>query len=155
MPASRLFAKEGWSQPPILWVLVLAESGQRKTALLNNAFAPIRRVHSELWTEFTASLKQWHMQPEEEKRKTGKPPEPHSLIVNDVTIEKLQLILAANPRGTIMLKDEVVGLLEFGRYSGNGGAAERAFYGSGANFIGGHRGSGSAPFITLPTLPPR
>jgi hypothetical protein len=30
-----------------------------------------------------------------------------------------------------------------------------AKYGSGANLIGGHRGSGSTPFITLPTLPPR
>jgi Protein of unknown function (DUF3987) len=38
------------------------------------------------------------------------------------------MILAATDRGTFMVRDEMAGLLEFGRYAGNSGAAERAFY---------------------------
>ena len=64
----------------------------------------------------------------DDKRAGRKPPEPHSFILNDVTLEKLQLILAANPRGTLKLMDELVSLLDFGRYSAGNGAAERAFY---------------------------
>jgi len=45
-----------------------------------------------------------------------------------VTLEKLQLILAANPRGTLKLMDELASLLDFGRYGAGNGAAERAFY---------------------------
>ena len=52
-------------------------------------------------------LQRWRMLSDDEKREGGKPPEPHSFIVNDATLEKLQLILAANPRGTLVLKDEL------------------------------------------------
>ncbi len=43
-------------------------------------------------------------------------------------MEKLQLILSENRRGSLLLKDELAGFLEFGRYSGGKGSAERAFY---------------------------
>jgi hypothetical protein len=38
------------------------------------------------------------------------------------------MILAATDRGTFMARDEMAGLFEFGRYTKNTGAAERAFY---------------------------
>ena len=118
----------GWSVPPIVWVTLITESGQRKTAIIYNAFAALQRVHGELWADYMQRLQQWRMLPEDQKRENSKPPEPHSFIVNDVTLEKLQLILAANTRGTLRLMDELASLLDFGRYSGGNGAAERAFY---------------------------
>src|SRR5262249_26376805 len=60
-----------------------------------------------------------------DKRETPKPEEPHSFIVEHVTLEKLQQILAASDRGTFMCRDEMAGLLEFGRYSNGTGASER------------------------------
>jgi hypothetical protein len=122
------YQRSGWSVPPIIWVLLLAESGQRKTALQSTAFDALQRVHGERWTEFMADMKRWHELCDEKKRKTRKPAEPHSFIISDVTLEKLQQILAANPRGTMMLKDELAGMLDFGRYGGGNGAAVRAFY---------------------------
>jgi Protein of unknown function (DUF3987) len=49
------------------------------------------------------------------------------LLVNDVTIEKLQECLANTGRGIHSLQDEIAGFLGFGRYNGKGDQ-ERAFY---------------------------
>jgi hypothetical protein len=40
----------------------------------------------------------------------------------------MQEILAENDRGSAMVRDEIAGLLEFGRYTSGKGATERAFY---------------------------
>ena len=83
----------GWSVPPILWVMLLAESGHRKTALLINAFSALRRIHGELWSAYMVEMERWRALPDDEKRAAGRPQEPHSFITNDATLEKLQLIL--------------------------------------------------------------
>ena len=50
-------------------------------------------------------------------------PEPHvmRLVINDSTIEKLARISAAQPKGTLMLRDELTGFLDgMTRYAGGG-----------------------------------
>jgi hypothetical protein len=118
----------GWAVPPIIWVMVIAESGQRKTAIKETAFAPLQAIHNARWREYMGELQSWRRLSENAKRENQKPVEPHSFIINDCTVEKLQLILATNSRGTLLLKDELAGLFEFGRYSGGVGTAERTFY---------------------------
>jgi hypothetical protein len=122
------YANSSWSVPPIIWVMTIADSGQRKTAIEDMAFAGLRKAHAKVMRDHSQRLKQWQRLSKQEQRDTPKPEEPHSLIVEDVTPEKLQTILAANDRGTFMLRDEMAGLLEFGRYTQGKGASERAFY---------------------------
>lgn len=123
------YANSDWKVPPIIWVMTIANSGQRKTAIEDLAFAGLRSAHAKIMRAHWEQLRQWNRLPKQEQRNTPKPEEPHSLLVEDVTPEKLQTILAASDRGTFMLRDEMAGLLEFGRYTqGKGGAAERAFY---------------------------
>lgn len=122
------YPHDGWSVPPIIWVMVIAESGQRKTAIKETAFAPLQAIHNARWREYMGELQSWRRLSENAKREAQKPVEPHSFIVNDCTVEKLQLILATNSRGTLLLKDELAGFFDFGRYAGGAGAAERAFY---------------------------
>jgi hypothetical protein len=117
-----------WCVPPIVWVMVIADSGQRKTAIEDRAFAGLRSAHTDVWRVHRDRLRQWNALPAKDRRDTQKPEEPHCFIVEDVTPEKLQAILAANDRGTFMLRDEMAGLLEFGRYTQGKGGSERAFY---------------------------
>ena len=70
----------------------------------------------------------WHALPAKERRETPKPEEPHSFLVEDVTPEKLQMIMAATDRGTFMARDEMAGLFEFSHYQSGSGAGARAFY---------------------------
>ncbi len=128
--AARFFPYQNgdWSVPPITWVMEIADSGQRKTEIENRAFVPLREAHAAIWRAHRRRHQKWQALPTDERRKVPKPEEPHSFLVEDVTPEKLQIILAATDRGTFMARDEMAGLFEFGRYGKNTGAAERAFY---------------------------
>ena len=79
-----------WWVPPIIWVMPILDVGQRKTAIQEIAFAPVRAAHSELWRHHRGRMRAWHALSPKEKHSTPKPIEPHSFTVDDVTVEKLQ-----------------------------------------------------------------
>jgi hypothetical protein len=118
---------ERWSVPPIIWAMVVAISGQRKTAL-NLAFEPLQRQQRKLWRPFHAALQDWYLLPASERSKAPKPAAPHSFVIDDATVEAVQIALASTDRGTMLLKDELAGLFGFGRYGKEGAPAERSFY---------------------------
>jgi hypothetical protein len=123
------YRHSGWSVPPIVWIMLIADSGQRKTALLNNAFLGLRKINGVHWDDYDEVYARWNAMPDTaEKKAHGKPREPHSYIVQDTSPEALQIILAGNDRGTLLLKDELASLFDFGRYSSGTGGSERAFY---------------------------
>jgi hypothetical protein len=122
------YRHSGWSVPPIVWIMLIADSGQRKTALLNNAFLGLRKINGAHWDDYDGVYARWNAMPDAEKKAHGKPREPHSYIVQDTSPEALQIILAGNDRGTLLLKDELASLFDFGRYSSGTGGSERAFY---------------------------
>jgi uncharacterized protein DUF3987 len=56
------------------------------------------------------------------------PPRRPRMVANDTTAEELMAMLAGNPRGLLLVRDELAGWLgSFGRYN-NGGGADRGFY---------------------------
>jgi hypothetical protein len=117
-----------WWVPPIIWVLVIALSGQRKTALLDNAFSALQCEHAKVWQDHSIRLRAWRALSPKERREVNRPEEPHCFIIEDATPEKVQMILAETVRGTAVIRDELAGFLGFGRYGETGGAAERGFY---------------------------
>jgi hypothetical protein len=118
----------GWWVPPIIWVVVIAVSGQRKTALLDNAFSALQSKHAKAWEDHSGRLRAWRALSPKERREVNKPEEPHCFIIEDATPEKVQAILAGTVRGSALIRDELAGFLGFGRYGETGGAAERGFY---------------------------
>lgn len=113
--------------PPIIWAMVVADSGMRKTAILHTAFSALKRETGKRWSDYQLALKRYRHLPAEERRDEGEPTEPSSLIVDDITPEKLAELLGDDPRGMVMLKEELVGVFDFGRYSATSGAAARGF----------------------------
>jgi hypothetical protein len=122
------YQKSLWAVPPIVWMMLLAMSGQRKTQLLDNAFRSLRKLHGGPWAEYMVELDRWNALPEDEKRAGGKPRRPHSYIIDNASLQALQHVLAATQRGTLYLKDELAGFLDFGRFSSGNGADERSFF---------------------------
>jgi Protein of unknown function (DUF3987) len=114
-----------WLAPPIVWLMTVGESGTRKTLLAQIGWPALRAVHAAHWRPYRTALKQWNNAPRDERG--PKPEQPHSFIVDDITPEALQTVLANSMRGTALVKDELVALLEFGRYRKTGGEAGRAF----------------------------
>jgi hypothetical protein len=115
-----------WTVPPIVWLMLVGDSGVRKTRLETFIFAPLYAIHAELWRPYRDAMREWHSLPPNERGK--KPATPHSFVVNDATPEALQIVLGNTTRGTAVIKDELAGLLEFSRYKKTGGEAARGFY---------------------------
>lgn len=137
-----------WFEPSILWAAVVAKSGEGKTPAAKFATAPSQQRDADAQQNNANLLAEYEQQKAEHavdrkawekaqsKGQINEPlpdePTPPALLrhtVSDVTIEKLAEVLADNPRGVLLVRDELAGLLGgFDRYSGGRGGAERAHY---------------------------
>ena len=113
--------------PPVLWLMILAESGMRKSPILQTAFSSIKRATGQRWRDYQQEKKRYDGLGLEDQRDARRPEPPGSLFVDDITPEKLAELLGAEPRGILMLKEELVALFDFGRYSSSVGAGARGF----------------------------
>jgi len=128
----RIRLKRTWCEYPILWTVVIADSGSKKSPAFLLVKKPLEDIHKERCQEFEAIRAEYERAKElyEKAKKraikdptclVGDPPkEPglERLFVQDVTIEALTPILQKSPRGTILLRDELDGWLSgFQRYS--------------------------------------
>ncbi|MEX2169674.1 MAG: YfjI family protein [Pirellulales bacterium] len=135
----RLRIKAGWTEPPILWTVIVGESGAGKTPPLKLALTALRarqgkaiKLHAEAMAEYEIDLAHWEKAHAEWKKKTkdaGEPPEKPPIplmdrcIVSDCTVESLAPILLANPRGLLLVRDELAGWIgSFDRYAAKGSA---------------------------------
>ena len=146
--ASRSIAlRSDWKEPCILWGALVAPSGEGKTPAASKVMKAARKQdseaqeqnskllseHEEHRREYETDRKTWEKlrakgNPEPPPVEPTRPPMPR-FTVSDVTVEKLAEILSDSPRGVLMVRDELTGLLGgFERYSGGRGGAERSAY---------------------------
>jgi hypothetical protein len=105
--------REGWRIPPSMYVGLVGEPGTAKSPALRRALAPVRKVERDQEWANADTLARY--------------------TVDDVTTEKLALLLKANERGLLQAVDELKGFFGgMGQYKGDkGGAAigrDRQFY---------------------------
>jgi len=123
--------KKTWTEPPILWAAVVARSGTLKSPALDAAVKPLRDAQAARFAEFEVALagheeaKIWYDRRLKEwgkKKESGlpeKPEPPHCVryAVSDCTLEALAPILLTNPRGVLLVRDELAAWLHgFDRY---------------------------------------
>ncbi len=125
--------KERWREPPILYVCLVADAGQRKSPTLNRVIAPLYRIEKEerkrwkeLCDQMDAESAKLAIITENSKKQKGrpkdkaadKPPMPR-FIMGDVTPEELACTLAeAKNNRLAMLSDEATVLeMAAGMYS--------------------------------------
>lgn len=123
---------EGYSEPLILKVANIGKSSTRKSPGMVAFQHALGVVQADEHREHAVAMAQWNVKAElAEKaggKASGKPAKPY-LVVQDATVEKLCVLMAARPRGMLLLLDELGVLLGgFGRYKSGAGQADRAFY---------------------------
>ena len=136
----RLNVKKGWSEPPVLWLLLAGESGTMKSAGIKLGAGPMydleraadqeNRAASKRYKvalrEYRAKADHWHKgggkgdapaEPEEPKYKRH--------VLSNATMEAIVALLADNPRGLLLARDELSGHFDgFDAYrKGKGGDA--------------------------------
>jgi hypothetical protein len=150
--ARRIQATRSWSEPFALWTAVIGFSGSGKTPgidVTKRALAYIERTRKEKLGELQrkhetrlevakAAQKKWKKEVEE-STEAGMPAPPcppgatlpgefvtPRLYISNATIERIATLLQANPRGLLLISDELAGLfLNMCRYT-NG--SDREFW---------------------------
>jgi hypothetical protein len=134
--------KRGWKESATLFAVVVAEPGDKKTPAQKAALAPLwqaqkrlKKEYQEQYEVYEEELRHW----EAERKVAAKdgepaPPKPKepvlkSVVVDDVTVERLADILDENPRGVTSAQDELSGwVLSMNQYKAGGKGADRQFW---------------------------
>jgi hypothetical protein len=134
--------KRGWKESAAHFLVVVAEPGDKKTPAQKAALAPLwqaqkrfKREYQEEYEVYEEELRYW----EAERKVAAKdgepaPPKPKepvlkSVVVDDVTVERLADILDENPRGVTSAQDELSGwVLSMNQYKAGGKGADRQFW---------------------------
>jgi hypothetical protein len=157
--ASRdVLLRRGWPEPSILWGILVGEPAIGKSPPLSaikdaidrtevayaSDYREIRREYETAKVSAIAAQREWEDRvthaikkkrpPPIKPQNAELPPEPSQLrlTVDNATVEALARLLVENPRGLLLLQDELAGLIgNWGKYGGDGDAAFylRAFSG--------------------------
>ena len=135
----RISLKDTWHEPPILWTAVVAKSGTLKSPALDEALRPLRKVQERSFRDYADALTEFETQQLRYERDTAKwkrgndigdppakPDRPKATrwLVSEPTIEALGAILADNPRGVLLGRDELGAWFgSFNQYKSGGGDA--------------------------------
>jgi hypothetical protein len=112
--------KNGWTERPLLWLVIVGHSGIRKTPSLDAAIKPLQQLDKMLYAKYCEEWQYYKESQQEDKEK----PISKQLLVTDSTIEALIPILKNNPNGLLYFKDEIIGWInDLTRY--NRGSAEQ------------------------------
>lgn len=135
----RIRLKRDWSEPAILWIVIIGESGTQKSPAFALVTRPVhqrqRRASDQLEAdlkdfererhEYDRALAAWNRTKDAAGDPPDSPPEPifERFIVGDTTVEAIAPILQDNSRGVLLARDELNGwFASFDRYSsGKGG----------------------------------
>ena len=116
-----------WVARPALWVLLVGGSSVKKTAPMKEALDELNAIQNALRERYELELAAIKKANDDQEP----PPAPPRYIVHDTTVEKLADILARNPRGVLVVRDELSGWIgQMDKYGGasRGGSADRAFW---------------------------
>ncbi len=132
----RIALKRGWTEPAIVWTAIVGESGAAKSPALELALRPIRKRQHEAMKRHAAAMEEYRdalamherdaAQWKRSKSDTPPPAKPEAPIADrcwtdDATTEALAVLLQQNPRGLLMVRDELSGWIGgFDRYSQGG-----------------------------------
>lgn len=141
---------DDWEEAANLWGGIVAEPGAMKTPAAKRVLKILHRMEAEASQHFQAAMAQYlHDREEYESRKRAwkqqadteashggqaevfdepEPQEPTCVrfVVNDATVPKLQQILAENPGGILLFRDELAGF--FAMLDTKGRESDRPFY---------------------------
>lgn len=134
---NRIALKNSWSEPAIIWTAIVGESGTAKSPALELPLRSIRKRQRLAMTKHAEALKEFEVEFAEyekllkQSQRAGSTipapikPEPPTCArcwTDDATTEALAVLLKENPRGLLMVRDELSGWFNFDRYAkGNGG----------------------------------
>lgn len=133
----RIQLKQNWTEPAIIWAAIVGDSGDGKSPALETATRPAKKWQTPRMKEHKQAMREYkrELQAFEAKTKTRQPktnsgdspdePEKPTCLrswMDDTTIESVAQLLNENPRGLMLIQDELASWLNFDRYSKGSGS---------------------------------
>jgi hypothetical protein len=106
--------KPGYFTSTTLYAGNIGPPSDGKTPALKAVTAAVRAIDAQLAAEHAQGMEQWKQATAGLPKGTKPPPapKPRRIDIDDATMEVLPLILAHNPRGLIMIRDELTAFLQ-------------------------------------------
>jgi DNA polymerase I-like protein with 3'-5' exonuclease and polymerase domains len=126
----RVRLKSGWTEPSVLWMAVVADSGTVKSPAHEKAVAPVWKIQRRWRSEYNAANQEHAIAQQAAKtaaksERSEPPPQPVlcRVLVSDTTVERLAEVLDENPLGVLLSRDELNGWFSsFNQYKSKGGS---------------------------------
>ena len=134
--------KKGWVESALIYAAVIADPGEKKTPALKVALEPAKKAQAALKEKYQREEDEYKREQREyevDKKDAAKaglaaPPPPQEpamdrTLVEDTTVERLAGIHAENPRGVVVIRDELSGWARaMDQYKQGGRGADRQFW---------------------------
>ncbi|WP_165220225.1 DUF3987 domain-containing protein [Aquisphaera insulae] len=129
--SASLMLKSGYFAPAILFQANIGPPSDGKSPALKMVASGIYKIADTLAEEYADAFARWEKDADRpgrdgKKQKTPPRPRPRRIDVDDATMEVLPLLLADNPRGLVMIRDELAALiLGLNQYKAGGKGSDR------------------------------
>ncbi|MFW6275425.1 MAG: BT4734/BF3469 family protein, partial [bacterium] len=120
--------KNGWSEKPILYIVIVGKRGTMKTHPVNWYLKPIHERDGEKHKQFerAEAIYKENMELPRDERESIEQPILTQTLLSDYTIEAINEAHQNNPKGLGVHRDEVAGLVnDFNNYTGGRGSEQQ------------------------------
>ncbi|HOW69215.1 MAG TPA: DUF3987 domain-containing protein [Phycisphaerae bacterium] len=135
----RIRLSAAWTEPAVIWAVIIGESGTLKSPAIEAALRPIRQRQKEAFRIHDVEVKKHQQELRSYQQGTRATAANHSAIsekpkavrycVSDTTVEALAVNLSDNPRGLLLVCDELSGWLgSFNQYRAGGHGGDVAHW---------------------------
>ena len=115
----RISPKSDWQEPPFIWLMIIEETGKGKSPLIRTLCKHIKRLQAHANKNYMEEYKKKKKENDSKKVNddeiiTGSSvdmPKRKHYFVQNFTIEALTDVFAADPRGTMIYRDELAGMI--------------------------------------------
>lgn len=121
--------KESWAESPTIYGAIVARPGSTKSSALSLITRPLWVLSEELLAKYRRDIERHKIEQAQEGAVPGPAPVLARVVVNDTTCEALAPLLAENPHGLIMVRDELTAWVAgLNQYKAGGRGSDRQFF---------------------------
>ncbi len=126
----RVSPREGWNVPLFTWHIIVAETGYGKSPVTNTLIEHIHNLQADAYKEYSTKLREYETKLRLSKSDiTVEVPDKPKLkhyTLSDTTVEGMVKVFEDDPRGVILHRDEIAGLiLGLNQYKAKGRGNDR------------------------------
>ena len=130
--SASLLLKPGYFASSSLYVATVGPPGDGKSPALNLAAEPVRKLGGQFARDHADAMERWRKACDARDKKSGEPEPPKPIETRidagDVTTERLIGLFSENPRGLVMVRDELASLFGGMDQYRSGKGADRQIY---------------------------